>query len=213
MTNFLKKLVSDWREFGDSPTLVNHQRVKSAYYRCAGELEAMIGATEALGRFIKGTGVGLPHGTIAWVMHDGKRYIREWHPMMPDGDGKPQGNWWDLDGGRDAINKRFSEHEVTHYSIIEIPPMPSGKEPSVVPRITAGEKEFDIIVGRFPPNKHYPDKPGRFFAYTTLLNPHLKEPVLIHYTEDTEEEAVQNVAERADAVLRTFFTEYKIVRL
>ena len=168
-------------------------------------------AVKEKGKFIKGNGVGLPHGTVAWVVADGRRYIRTWHPMQPDAEGKPLGNWWDLEGGRDSMNKRFSEHEVTHYSIIEVPTMPNGKEPSVVPIITAGEKEFDIVVGRV--GADVSDTSGTYFASTLLVHPATKDVMVVSATEDTEEEAVENVVQRADAVLKTFFDSYKIVRL
>jgi len=203
--NILKKLVEDWRDAADSKQYQSALR-RNAFNQCANELEAMVGAVEALGKFIPGNGVGLPHGTVAWVVYDGRRYIREWHPMDPAPNGTPLGNWWDLEGGRDAMNKRFSEHEVTHYSVIEVPKMPDDKEPSVVPKITAGQKEFDITVGRF-------HEYGHFFASTTLVNPQSGTCIVITNTEPTEEEAVEGVVARADAVLKTFFSEYKIVRL
>jgi len=205
MTNFLKKLTKDWRSAGDSPTLVNHQRVRQAYYRCADELDAMLGAVEALGKFVIGNGVGLPHGTVAWVIHDKKRYIREWHPMAPSTEGKPLGNWWPLEPGEGKnFSKRFSEHEVTHYSIIEVPPMPGEapkkKQPEDAPA------EFQAIVGKDM-------QTGLYTAFTVLADLRGGEPKLIEVSEATEEEALRSLQARADAVLRTFFHSYKTVRI
>lgn len=200
----LKELVHGWRLYADP---ITHESGSDAYKRCAEELSDMLKVIEALGKFVPGNGVGLSYGTIAWVVHDGKRYIREWHPMDPAPNGTPLGNWWDLEGGRDAMNKRFSEHEVTHYSIIEVPKMPDGEEPSVIPKITTGQQEFDITVG-----KHH-GVHSQYRASTILVNPRTDALMAISHDAPTEEEAVENVAQRADAVLKTFFSEYKIVRL
>ena len=202
MPNFLKKLVKDWRDVAESPTLASHGRVKSAYYQCAQELDAMIGAVEALGKFIKGNGAGLPHGTIAWVIHDEKRYIREWHPMPPDINGKPLGNWWGLEGGEST---RFSEYEVTHYSIIEVPPMPgecSGKKQCV----STEAAEFQAVVGKSI-------RTGKFHAFTILANVSAPSPMVVDVEEDTEAEALRQLKIRCDAVLKTFFHSYRTVRI
>lgn len=116
--DILKKLAQDWRNKARMETM--RIGVSNALLSCADELEALTRAVEQLGKFIPGNGVGLPHGTIAWVVHDSKRYIREWHPLAPDAAGKPLGNWWALDGSSD-VTAMFCEHEVTHYSIIEVP--------------------------------------------------------------------------------------------
>lgn len=206
MSNFLKKLVKDWRDAGDSPTLANHPRVKGAYYRCADELDAMLGATEALGKFIKGTGVGLPHGTIAWVMFDGKRYIREWHPMDPAPNGTPLGNWWALEEGFSAAGTpRFSEHEITHYSIIEVPPIPEARSKKAQ-QPEGGPVEFQAVVGKST-------QTGNFVAFTILADLLSGEPKLIEVAAETEQEALHALQLRADAVLRTFFSNYKTVRI
>jgi hypothetical protein len=166
----------------------------------------MIGAVEALGKFIKGSGVGLPHGTVAWVIHDGGRYIREWHPMAPDPAGKPLGNWWPLsnDLERGGIDGRFSEYEVTHYSVIEVPPMP-GEVPKKKQSET-GPVEFQAIVGKDMQN-------GKHTAFTVLADLRSGEPKVVTVSEDTEEEALRMLQLRADAVLRTFFHSYRTVRI
>lgn len=120
MKNILKKLIADWREEANSEKYGRsdgRSHTIYAFRKCADELEAMLNATHALSQFIEGNGLGLPHGTIAWIVSDEKLYVREWHPMVPTPEGRAQGNWWPLEHD----GPRFSENEVTHYSIIEVP--------------------------------------------------------------------------------------------
>lgn len=200
--NLLKKLVQDWKTEAKGPTLAANKRVAEAYMRCATELDSMLNAVEALAKFRKGDGTGLPHGTIAWVVADGRRYIREWHPMTPHSDGKPIGNWWPLEGGMEG---RFSEHEISHYSVIEVPDMPSRIEPSPVPtRARVGE--LQAFVGKSM-------QTGNIVAFTILADLREGKPVLVEVAADTEEEALLGLQARADAVLRTFLHNYKMVRI
>lgn len=205
--NILKKLVETWRDLakGDRAS-------RGTYLRCASELEALVGAVDALAKFREGNGVGLPFGTIAWVLVDGRRYIREWHPMMPGLDGVPLGNWWPLsnDAMRGGLDGRFSEHEVSHYSVIEIPEDPPGVEPSTAPIKRSEPLEVDIaaIVGKV--GTHY-------IAWTLLAELALPYgrglPVVVQFKADSEAEAISGLRDRVRDVLGTFFESYKSVVL
>lgn len=206
--NLLKKLAQDWKAEAKGPTLSIRKHVAEAYMRCATELDSMLNAVEALAKFKQGNGCGLPFSTVAWVVADGRRYIREWHPMAPSSDGTPQGNWWPLEGGMEG---RFSEHEISHYSVIEVPDLPEGMAPSPVPnrRRTppeGGPVELQAFVGKSM-------QTGQYVAFTVLADLRAGQPVVVEVAAATEVEALHELQIRADAVLRTFFHHYKTVRL
>ena len=200
--NLLKKLVDDWRNEAKGPTMASSKIGRETLARCAFELESLIKGTEALGKFRPGSGVGLPHGTIAWVLFDGTRYIREWHPMQPDADGAPKGNWWPLDN---SFSGRFSEHEVTHYSVIEVPDAPGAAAPPPVSRNRLLGEGFTAVVGRNYTNTS-------FLGYAMV--PHgAGAPMLITVEGQDEGVVLQELAERCDMVLKTFFMNYRVVKL
>lgn len=204
--NLFKKLATDWRNEAKGPTLSTHKKVAEAYARCATELESMLNAVEALTKFRKGNGTGLPHGTVAWVLMDGVRYIREWHPMSPTKDGKPQGNWWPLSDSTQAasINGRFSEHEVTHYSIIEVPRMPGAEKVAEPPY--APDFGLQAIVGL-----------DHFNGYVALaVLPGLSDDGEVQTVKvfgDTEQEALVNLRRAVGYKLVTVYENYKVVPL
>lgn len=203
--NLLKKLADAWRNEAKGPTMATSKIGREILYRCAYELDSLVKGTEALGHFREGNGVGLPFATVAWVVVDGNRFIREWHPMQPDADGAPKGNWWPLEEG----GERFSEHEVTHYSVIEVPTAPDGNAPPPVLRKRRRSGEFTAVLGRNVANTC-------FIGYALVPIPHPEAsgaPVVVQ-AQGLDVLAVEKeLADRCDMVLRTYFSSYSVVRL
>ena len=201
--NLLKKLADDWRTEAKGPTMATSKLGREILYRCAHELDSLVKGVDALGHFREGNGVGLPFATVAWVVVDGNRYIREWHPMQPDADGAPKGNWWPLEEG----GERFSEHEVTHYSVIEVPTAPDGDAPPPVLRRRQKGGELAAVVGRNATNT-------QFIGYVLVANPNdVDAAVVVRASGLSEDEVLKELAVRSDMVLRTFFMNYRVVKL
>lgn len=214
-TEILRKLIENWRELARERKYHSKLR-QSAFRRCADDLEAVLEARE----YIPGNGTSLPYGTRAWILVDGDHYKREWHPRKPAADGTLQGNWWGFYekakiGNIDCLAIRFSEYEVTHYSIIS---MPSQPEATPVTSAVPAKEYWDvpIHVGRAPAScaEVLADGIGEYTAWSIIATPDsaLDLARVIRCTASTEEQAVQGVRERVDAVMRTFFASYKTVR-
>lgn len=130
--------------------------------------------------------------------------------MSPDAEGKPLGNWWALEDGCDMMDKRFSEYEVTHYSVIEVPPI-SGESLKKKKKLSKPEVSgLQIIVGKHDSDHMHMDL---YTAFTVLVDLSTEEPKLVKFAANTEEEAVEGLQRRFNDVLLTFFHSYRIVRI
>lgn len=200
----LRDLIKFWRKEAESPTLASVPKVRQAFEACANQLENVLPNMTYTTRYVEGNGVGLAHGTVAWVLVDGVEYVREWHPMQPEKDGTQIGNWWDLEKG--GMDKRFSEHEVTHYCVIGRPERPTKLPREQPAQPYGGPVELHAYVGR-------DIKRGGYTAFTILADVSKGEPMYLETWAETEDVALRELQLRADGVLRTFFHAYRTVRL